>query len=299
MPFASTRPSNAFLRKVHVRMPARLAKISLFRRPKYVQKNGAVHVPWLDILGTSLAPEDTRSLGWWIAIGSARVEPPEAFQIVRDALLRRIVQQDLVLERLGFRAYFEAAARCCDAFEQSVRPRDQAPAPMRNVLVKQKNHWEFTYRGDRRADVKHCKGMETLAILLARPRESILSSVLLGRQGVRQSRGAPVLDAESRVAIERELAVIQKEPSQNAEALEGRDELQAILRKARGLRGLSRRTGDDGERARQAVHKNVRTVIDGLRGEHPLLANHLRGSIKLSRSCVYEPGAELPWQVTL
>ena len=69
------------------------------------------------------------------------------------------------------------------------------------------------------------------------------------------------------------------------------------LRKATGLGGRDRRTGDTSERARSAVTWRIRHAIRKLEAVHPALARHLRASIKTGAFCSYEPEKETHWFV--
>ena len=67
------------------------------------------------------------------------------------------------------------------------------------------------------------------------------------------------------------------------------------LSSAYGLGGRPRRTGDDAERARQAVTWRIRDAMARIDAAHPELGSHLRRSVRTGTFCVYDPAEPVDW----
>ena len=65
-----------------------------------------------------------------------------------------------------------------------------------------------------------------------------------------------------------------------------------------GLGGQARTTSGNAERARGLVGKNIRSVVEKIRGQHPALGRHLATAIRTGYFCAYQPDPEHPiiWQ---
>ncbi len=64
---------------------------------------------------------------------------------------------------------------------------------------------------------------------------------------------------------------------------------------AYGLGGRPRRTGDDTERARQAVSWRIRDALARIEAVHSELGQHLRRSVRTGTFCVYAPAEPVDW----
>jgi len=69
------------------------------------------------------------------------------------------------------------------------------------------------------------------------------------------------------------------------------------LSAAFGLGGRARKSGDANERARKAIQSRVSETIARIRKEHPALAVHLSGSIRLGVFCSYSADQVVNWRL--
>jgi tetratricopeptide (TPR) repeat protein len=152
------------------------------------------------------------------------------------------------------------------------------------------------------------KGFADLAVLLARPGDSVPALELLARDGgvVEERRGDPLFDEQARRSIADRLAQLDARIAEAAEVglavrLERlraeRDELVRASVAALGLGGRSRRSDDAAERARKAVTARVRNAIDRIRTVHPSLAAHLDRSVDTGAWCAYRPEHAPTWEL--
>jgi tetratricopeptide (TPR) repeat protein len=124
----------------------------------------------------------------------------------------------------------------------------------------------------------------------------------------RSSGGLPVLDDQAKAAYRRRLADVEddideaiamNDPARRELAERDRDYLIAELRRAVGMAGRPRTTGDDSERARTAVARAIRYSLERLTEQHPMAATHLQQRIRTGTYCSYEadPLAPVQWQI--
>jgi tetratricopeptide (TPR) repeat protein len=92
--------------------------------------------------------------------------------------------------------------------------------------------------------------------------------------------------------LEAELAEAQSwnDAARIGRAREELEFLQAELARAVGLGGRVRKAGSSSERARSAVQRRIRNVIDRVRDCAPELAEILASSVKTGTYCVFRPG---------
>jgi tetratricopeptide (TPR) repeat protein len=144
------------------------------------------------------------------------------------------------------------------------------------------------------------KGMEHIAVLLQDPGRSISIAELVGTTtGSRQS----VLDARAQIELRDRVRNLQADldealtmsDSRRSELL--RVELDRILdetERATGLFGRSRSFVDDAERARTAVQKSIRRVIEEIAEQAPTLGEELRKGIRTGSRCMFVPSELMP-----
>ena len=119
--------------------------------------------------------------------------------------------------------------------------------------------------------------------------------------------GADVLlDEHARADYATRLAELEREIAEaDASGDEGsserasaeRDALVHELSAAAGLGGRQRRLGDQTERARKTVGARIRDALARIERVHPLLAGHLRLTLRTGTTCAYVPSDERRWQV--
>ena len=170
--------------------------------------------------------------------------------------------------------------------------------------------WTVTYDGTS-TGVKHSRGMDYLATLLAAPQREF-HALDLAASGARAGGTVSaadlgeLLDPQARAAYKRriiELRSTQAEAEEVGDALgveRARTEIEALaheLASAVGLGGRSRTVGSSAERARQAVSKAIRTAVTALAVLHPALGEHLRSSVRTGTFCSYDPIVRVDWEM--
>jgi tetratricopeptide (TPR) repeat protein len=165
--------------------------------------------------------------------------------------------------------------------------------------------WDVEFSG-RRVRLAHTRGLDDLAVLLARPGEEVSVLDLVSGSGptVTEDRGAPVLDDRARREIHERL----RELDATLAAAEARGDTEriALVREQQrqlaehvardlGLGGRSRRLGDPTERARKTVSTRIRRSIALVGRSHPELGRHLDRSIDTGTWCAYRPAEPTTW----
>lgn len=195
------------------------------------------------------------------------------------------------------------------------------PARESNRLVREGDHWAFTFAG-RTVRVRDLEGIHHLAHLLGEPGREfhVLDLVTLDRgHDVETDRRADddgrvpdgdagaMLDDRARTAYRRRLAEIDEDiedaraAGDIGRAARSEDEREFLVRelsRAFGIGGRSRRAGAASERARVAVTRAVRKAIEQVAEHHDALGDHLRHAVRTGTYCSYEPDPAAPvtWQ---
>lgn len=165
--------------------------------------------------------------------------------------------------------------------------------------------WGLGFAG-RRVHVRHARGLDDLAILLARPGEEVHVLELVG--GAAPSTAVdPILDAQARESYRQRIADLDAAIAEataaddvaRAEARASeREALVDALRVATGLGGRPRALNDPAERARKAVAARLRDVIARIGTAHPELGRHLERSIATGTFCSYRPDEPVGWRIS-
>ena len=166
--------------------------------------------------------------------------------------------------------------------------------------------------GGRETFMRGAKGLEHLAILLARPGEEVGALDLVAavegtapaaapteglEAGVPGDAG-PALDAEAKAAYRRRLEEARDEiceaerfgdPERAARARIEFEFLAKELSSAMGLGGRDRPTGSPAERARVNVTRAIRASIERIAQHDAPLADHLQTAVKTGTFCSYAP----------
>ncbi len=182
------------------------------------------------------------------------------------------------------------------------------------ALVREGDYWSMRFDG-RTVRIRHGRGMQYLAELLARPGESLWAIELAaapadaaGRGAADQGDAGPVLDGPARQQYARRLRELEEEladarasadPARVEAARTEMDALGRQLAAAVGLGGRGRRSGAAAERARQSVTKAIRAVLRRLAAEHGALGDHLQACVRTGTACVFVPDRRQPvnWTV--
>jgi len=198
-------------------------------------------------------------------------------------------------ERLGAPAWA--------AISRRERDRLQAAAPS-DVFRHEGATWQLAFSGHH-AQLQDAKGLHDIAALLRSPGREIHVFTLLGMPA--PPSGADILlDEHARAEYATRLAELERESAEaDATRDEGRSERASAERDALvhelgaaiGLGGRQRRLGDQTERARKTVGARIRDALARIERVHPLLAGHLRLTLRTGTTCAYVPPDERRWQV--
>ena len=191
----------------------------------------------------------------------------------------------------------------------SAQPRAEA------VLQRHGDYWTLAF-GGRELRLKHGRGFDHLAALLAAPGEPRWAIELAADGAADGSRrpdagsAGELLDAEARRQYEARFRELQQEldeaagcadPGRTAAARAEMEALAQQLAAAVGIGGRNRRIGSAVERARQTVTKTVRAAIRRIAAVDAGLGRHLERSVRTGTSCVFDPDPLDPvqWSVLL
>jgi predicted ATPase len=191
------------------------------------------------------------------------------------------------------------ASEPAPAVPPSAPTRERAAA----ALLRAGDVWTLEFAG-RSAQLRHLKGLEDLAALLARPDAEIHCLELIGGSDVGGEAG-PALDARARRDYQQRIRDLQTEIDRardandlgHAERAEAElDALVQQLSEAFGLGGRPRQAGSAAERARSAVTWRLRAAIKRIGEQHPELGRHLANAVRTGTWCAYRPEAPVSWQ---
>ncbi len=169
--------------------------------------------------------------------------------------------------------------------------------------------WILGYAG-RTAMLPDAKGLHDLAAVLAAKGADVHVRDLLGPQAAPAIAGTgadPVLDERAKAEYRARLATLAGQIGEAGElghtARAGRlaDERDALIRElaaASGFGGRDRRLGDEIERARKTVGARLRDSLTKIDRVHPLLAAHLRASVRMGTTCSYNPAMSMAWKLS-
>ncbi len=177
-----------------------------------------------------------------------------------------------------------------------------------NSLCRRGEVWTVTFAG-RAVHLKHARGLEDLALLLANPGQEIHALTLWsgGKDDRRPVATAPVLDDAALASYRDRLDQLDRmidvasAGADQAAAARGeaeRDALLGQLRAAIGLGGRKRRLDDPSERARKAVSARLHATLAKLQQLNPALGEHLEHCVSIGMFCSYDPDNELQWVVS-
>jgi hypothetical protein len=178
-----------------------------------------------------------------------------------------------------------------------------------NVFRRAGDVWALGFRGHA-IQLRDSKGLQDLAVLLARPGVHVAALDLAGSDAARadSNDAGEVLDAAARDAYRRRLIELEEEASEadaagdigrSTRIATERESLVEQLTAAYGLGGRARRVGSSAERARTAVTARVRDAIRRIAAAHPELGQHLLRSVRTGTFCVYEPETPVRWHTEM
>lgn len=186
--------------------------------------------------------------------------------------------------------------------------RSAAPALRKAQLARDGAYWLLTFEG-RRVVLADRVGVRYLAQLLATPGVALPVLELAGSSLDVEPTGHAVLDAQARVAYERRARGLAEDLSEaeshadlaRAERLRVEfDALASELARAIGLAGRTRSFAGPAERARTAVRKALKRVLDEVDAADAHLGAHLRATVSTGTTCSYAPDARegIAWSAT-
>jgi hypothetical protein len=203
----------------------------------------------------------------------------------------------------------------------------QAESKLMGVFRREGEFWTITYDGTT-FRLKDAKGLRYIAYLLARPGQRIHVYDLIEAVDGTAADGkttihveaedlailgeiggpTPTIDARARSEYRTRLRDLQANLDE-AERMNdlGRTERIRIeiemvgeeLSGSSGLGGHTRITSSNAERARGPVRKNIRAVVEKIRGQHPALGHHFAIAISTGYFCAYQPAPDqvISWQL--
>jgi hypothetical protein len=150
--------------------------------------------------------------------------------------------------------------------------------------------------GDRTAAVADTTGLAYLAQLVAAAGTDVPVLVLRGG-GEQSASHQPLLDRRALSSLRARSEELRAELDACPPSAAGRrarledefDEVLAELRRSLGLAGRSRSFADETERARTGVRKAVTRAVAAIERVDPVIANHVRASVRTGRTCRYDP----------
>lgn len=172
----------------------------------------------------------------------------------------------------------------------------------RSVLRREGDIWAIEH-GGRTVRLRDARGLQHLAVLLARPGQEVPALELVGGGATPAevvSSGIEVLDDTARRAYRARAAELREELEEAerfhdpVRAERARDELDALaaqLAGAVGLGGRSRTTGDDAERARVNATRAIRSALKKVADLDPVLGAELERTVRTGTLCAFVPGA--------
>lgn len=180
---------------------------------------------------------------------------------------------------------------------ESVRP-PASRAPARFALDRQGELWRIDFEG-RALSVRHSRGMELLARLVARPGEELhVLALASDEQGTSLAEEAPgeLLDEQARRAYRARLAELERalgdaerdhDLGRHATLERERALLGAELERAFGLGGRSRRSGSASERARVNVQRRLKDAIGRIAELDAECGRFLARVVRTGNYCVF------------
>lgn len=174
-------------------------------------------------------------------------------------------------------------------------------------LAHEGEYWTVAF-GGHVVTMRHSAGMADLSQLLERPGQEVhvLDLTAEGAAGLAPTGTTELIDEQARAAYRQRLLDLEDDIAEASERhddelvarLEAeRDRLTEELTSAYGLGARDRTFDEEGERARKAVTKRIRSALDRIDAAHPALARHLQATIHTGIYCVYRPDPVVHWDI--
>jgi hypothetical protein len=165
--------------------------------------------------------------------------------------------------------------------------------------------WLLSYQG-KQAQLPDSKGLRDLGVLIAAQGADVHVLTLIGHD-VARTGSDPILDDTAKAQFKARLDILAgriehaEESGDAGLAHQLTVERKALIHElaaAAGLRGRTRRFGDQTERARKTVSARVRDALSKIDRVHPAMADHLRGAVQMGTVCVYAPRQRTTWTLS-
>jgi hypothetical protein len=239
--------------------------------------------------------------------------------VVRDgpgdrARARELVEAALPTCRaLGLTAIERDAMAVAASLDLDSRSRAAAPPAALRSAIFRRDGDVWSIGGERIVQLRHSKGLEYLAKLVAEPGREFHALDLAGQGSVGgvgasdaaalglhvdAAGGDAILDDEAKAAYRARIHELQAEldeadafndPVRAEAARTEMDALEAQLAAAFGLGGRARPEGSAAERARQSVTKAIREATRRIAEEDGEIGEHLHRSVRTGTYCSYDP----------
>lgn len=194
------------------------------------------------------------------------------------------------------------------------RPDPRHPTPDTSLFRRTGDLWMITFSGTT-VQLRHARGLQYLARLLAQPTRELHATELIGASGATAPSAdaaqviaadlgdaGTVLDAAATAQYQRRLAELRGELEEAdanhdlGRAARLRAELE-FLADQLATAGRGRRTASHAERARVTVTKGVVAAMKKIAAAHPALGRHLKATIRTGYFCSYTPDPRVDWEV--
>lgn len=219
-------------------------------------------------------------------------------------LLSRLVEKSLVNREgrdgtVRFRLLETVREYSREKFSDAPLPTDES-----FMFVREGEVWAVG-TGPSLVRMRDSKGMRYLHRLLSSPAREF-SAVDLADIKVIQTDTGDVIDSRARGNYRRRMEELQQEiedadsMSDIERASKAREELDALaeqLNAAFGLGGRTRDSGSTAERARVAATKAIRSAIERIAEQQPVVGAHLGRAIRTGNYCVYDPETDVSWSL--
>jgi tetratricopeptide (TPR) repeat protein len=211
-----------------------------------------------------------------------------------------------------------------DALEargRHVEAADRDSSDAVNAMSRQGEYWTIVFDG-RTTRLRNSKGLQHLAVLLARPGKE-LHVLELAATDTPHSQSAPVtspelhrdsgdagalLDPQAKAIYRERITELEAEaeqaerfndPERAAKARAELDSLTHELARAVGLGGRDRRAASTSERARVRITLALRAAEKRIEQADPELGRHLQDTLQTGNYCSYRPDRRtaIPWRV--
>lgn len=257
-------------------------------------------------LRSSLAVHRGMQADPWVArslVGLAAVQ--RALGQTSDALVSA-AEAEAIVERLDMAPIHlpdvgsADADADADAAAAGATVRDR-PAVQHISLDRSDRGWVLRAAGDTAHVLANLVGLGQLALLLGQPgREWHVLDLVAAAGGAAPSasHAGDILDNEARRSYQNRMATLRDDLNEteqrsdlehSSRILLEIDAIESELLAAFGLGGKGRRMGDEAERSRVNVRRNLNRAILAIEDVDPVVGDHLRHRVITGRFCSYRP----------